>query len=154
MMPSQFKRLSRWRSIQSFGVPFPYFSSIPGCRIALAIVERALEDDVAKSFHQRAMRIAFAISERVMLAVAGNPFLGHDGGGEPQPEPHWKRGEIVKTEAAMRLRAVKEQRDTYVRDMTRYHDEKNGHPPSSCPHAKTWHCRNSENQKEVRSTEP
>ena len=34
-MPSQFKRLRMWRSIQSFGVPLPYFSSMPGCRTAL-----------------------------------------------------------------------------------------------------------------------
>ena len=87
------------------------------------------------------MRIAFAISERVMLTMTGDPFLGNDGSGEPKPKPHWKRGEIVQTETAVSLRAVQEQRDTYVRDMTRYHDKKNGHPPSSCPYAETWHFR-------------
>src|SRR5678815_3942419 len=64
-----------------------------------------------------------------------------------KPEPHGKRGEIVQPETAVRLRAMQEQCDTNVRDMACYHDEENGHPPSSCPYAKTWHCLTPEKQR-------
>src|SRR6185437_10605960 len=37
-----------------------------------AVVERALEHDVAQTFQQRAMRIALAVGERVVLAMAGD----------------------------------------------------------------------------------
>ena len=70
-----------------------------------------------KSFQQRTVRIAFAVGERVMLPVAGDPLLGHDRRRQPQPEPHRKRGEIMQLHAAMRLRAMQKQRDADVREM-------------------------------------
>ena len=139
-MPSQLRRLRRWRSIQSFGRALAVLLEHAGLANGLAIVERALEDDVAKAFDQRAMRIALAISERVMLPVAGDPFLGHDRRGEPQPQAHGKRREVVQAKAAVRLRAMQEQRDAHVGQMTGDHDEKNRHPPSRRPNAKSRHC--------------
>ncbi len=44
----------------------------------LAVVECALENDVAKPFHERRVRIALTIGESVVLPVTGHPFLGHD----------------------------------------------------------------------------
>ena len=112
-----------------------------GLADGLAVVERALEDDVAKAFDERAMRIAFAIGERVVLAMAGDPFLGDDCGGQPEPEAHRQRRDVVEAHTAMRLGAVQEQRDADVREVTRDHDEQHGHPPSICEGAETWHCK-------------
>ena len=105
-----------------------------------AIVERALEDDVAQAFDQGAMRVTFTIREGVMLPMARHPFLRDDGRGEPEPEPHGEGGEIMQPNAAMCLCAMQEQRNAHIREMTRDHDEQNRHPPSRCPYPKPWHC--------------
>ena len=90
---------------------------------------------------ERAVRIAFAIGERVMLAMAGDPFLGDDGGREPQPEPHRQRGEIVQPHTAVSLRAVKEQRDAHVREVTRDTTNRIGIHHRAAQPPKSWHCR-------------
>ena len=91
------------------------------------------------------MRIAFAIGERVVLAMAGDPFLGDDGRGQPEPEAHRERGDVVQPNAAVGLRAVQEQRDADVGEVTGDDDEQDGHPPAGCPRAKSWHCVYSKN---------
>ena len=105
----------------------------------LPIVEGALEDDVAESFHQRAVRIALAVGERVVLAVAGHPFLGDDRCREPQPEPHRKRGEIMQLYAAMCLRAMQKQRDADVGECPAITMNRTRLPPVCCPASKIRH---------------
>ena len=83
----------------------------------------------AQAFDERAVRIAFAIGERVVLAMARDPFLRDDRRGEPQPEAHRQRGDRVQVHAAMRLRAMQEQRDADVRDVAGDDDEQHRHPP-------------------------
>src|SRR5262249_32846655 len=85
----------------------------------LAIVERTLEDDVAEALDEGAMRIAFAIGKCVVLAMAGDPFFRDDGGGQPEPDPHRQRRDIVELHAAMRLVPMKEQSDAHVGEVAR-----------------------------------
>ena len=59
-----------------------------GLAHGIAVVEGAFEEDVAQPFDEWAVRISFTIGERVVLAMAGDPFLGARRGGEPQPEAH------------------------------------------------------------------
>ena len=103
-MPSQFRRLRRARSIQSFGRALAVLLEHAGLANRAPVVEGALEDDVAKTFEERAVRVAFAIGERVVLTMAGDPLLGDDRRGEPEPEAHGERRDVVKTHAAMGLR--------------------------------------------------
>ncbi len=100
-----------------------------GLAHCLAVVEGALEHDVAKPFDQRRMRITLAVGERVVLAMAGHPFLGDDRRREPEPEAHRERGEVVQPDAAMGLRAMQEERDADVGEVTGDDDEQDGHPP-------------------------
>src|SRR5206468_1424175 len=88
---------------------------------------------IAQAFHERAMRIAFAVGECVMLAVTGDPLLRDDRGAEPQPEAHRYRGQAVELHGAMCLRAMEEERDANVGDVTGYYDEQHRHPPRRCP---------------------
>ena len=119
-----------------------------------AVVEGALEDDVAKSFDQGAVRIAFAIGEGVVLPMAGDPFLGDDRRSEPEPEPHGKRGEVVQPHAAVGLRAMQEQRDTHVRDVTRDRMKRTGihHRAAHTPKPGIAELRKS--GRDVRTAEP
>ena len=130
-MPSQFRRLEQVALDPVVRRALAVLLEHAGLADGLAVVEGALEDDVAQAFDERAMRIAFAIGERVMLAMAGDPFLRDDRRGEPEPEAHRERGEVVQPHAAMRLRAMEEQRDADVREMARDDDEQHGHPPSA-----------------------
>ena len=106
----------------------------------LPIVERALQDDLAKPLHQRRMRIALAVRERVVLPVAGHPLLRHDRRREPQPHPHRDLGELAERHAAMRLRAMQKQRHADVREMTGDDHEEHRLPPVRRPHCESWHC--------------
>src|SRR5690348_4745733 len=106
----------------------------------LAVVERALEQDLAQSLDHRAVRVALAIGERVVLAMAGDPFLGDDGRGEPEPEAHRRRRNSVESDAAMGLRPMKKERDADVRDVPCDDDEEHGHPPLACPGTEMEHC--------------
>src|SRR5688572_11082415 len=75
----------------------------------------------------------------MMLAVARDPFLRHDRRRKPEPEPHWKRGEIMQLDAAVCLCAVKEQRHADIGEMTGDHDEENRLPPVRRPASKIRH---------------
>src|SRR5512143_169103 len=121
--------------------PLPVLLEHPWLPDGAAIIERALEDDVAQTFDYRAMRIALTVGERVVLAMAGHPFLGHDGRRAPEPQPHWERGKIVQSNTAVRLRPMEEHRDAHVRELARYDDKQHGHPPSRRPEAKACHCQ-------------
>src|SRR5258707_1364733 len=91
----------------------------------------------------RTVWISLAIGKRMVLPVAGNPFLGHDGRGQPQPQTHRRRCERMQPNAAMRLRAVQEEGDAHVREMAGDRNEKDRHPPTFTPGAKTWHLQRS-----------
>ena len=110
-----------------------------GLAHGLAIVEGALEQDVPEAFEERAMWIAFAIGERVVLAMAGDPLLRDDGRREPEPDTHRKRGDVVQSHAAMCLRAMEEERDADVGDVASDDDEDDRHPPSSGQFPEPWH---------------
>jgi hypothetical protein len=67
-MPSQFSGVSNARSINRSVFPSVLLQHT---RLAPAVRCRTLlQDDVAKAFEQRAVRVAISISERVVLAVA------------------------------------------------------------------------------------
>src|SRR5205814_668421 len=83
----------------------------PGLPDRLSIVEGPFEDDVAKPLDQRAMRITFAIGKRVVLSVTGDPLLGDDCRGEPQPEAHRKGGEVVQVAGYTSRHSRREPRD-------------------------------------------
>jgi hypothetical protein len=100
------------------------------------------------------MRIAFAISERVVLSVAGNPLFRNDCRREPKPKPHWQRGKVMESKSAVGLRAVQEERNADVREVAGNDDEEDWHPPSSCHRAKTWHCLTPQSERKDRSSEP
>ena len=89
----------------------------------LSIVEGTLDDDVAKPFQKGAVRIALAVGERVVLAVAGDPLLGDDCGGQPEPDPHRKRRQHMEFDPTVRLRTMQEERDTHVGDVPRDDDK-------------------------------
>ncbi len=103
------------------------------------VVERTLEHNVAKPLEEWAMWIAVPIRECMMFSMTGNPFLRDDRSGEPQPEPHRKRREIMQAHAAVGLRPMKEQGHADVGDMPRDQDEQNRSPPTSGPQPETWH---------------
>jgi hypothetical protein len=46
----------------------------------------------------------------------------------------------MQSNTTVRLGSMEEQRHTHVGEMARYDDKQHGHPPSSCPEAKPWHC--------------
>ena len=105
----------------------------------VAIVEGALQDDVAEPFEHGAMRITLAVGERVVFAVAGDPLLGHDGRRQPEPNAHRDRGHGVKRHAAVGLRAVQEQRNAHVREVAGDDHEQNGDPPVRRPASESKH---------------
>jgi hypothetical protein len=53
----------------------------------------------------------------VVLAVDGNPGLGHRGGGEPQPETEEMTDDGMQVQRPMRLRAVQKDGDAGDGDM-------------------------------------
>jgi hypothetical protein len=77
------------------------------------------------------MRIALSIGERVMLAVARDPFLRDDGRRQPKPESHGKRRDIMEPNATMCLRPMEEECYADVGYVASDDDEDDGHPPSS-----------------------
>jgi hypothetical protein len=89
------------------------------------------------------VRISFAIGKRVVLSVAGDPFLRDNGSRQPQPETHGQCCEKMQLNTSMRLGAMKKQRDTDVGEMTGYDDEKNGLPPIGRPASEIGHYNNS-----------
>jgi hypothetical protein len=58
-----------------------------------------------------AVRVFFGFALGVVLAVDGDPLLGHHAGAEPQPEAEEVRGDRAEVHGAMGLRAVQEDRD-------------------------------------------
>src|SRR5262249_2215060 len=50
-----------------------------------AVVERTFEDDVAQPLEEWAMGIAFAVGERVVLTMAGDPLFRDNRRREPEP---------------------------------------------------------------------
>src|SRR2546423_8843401 len=111
----------------------------PGLPDRLSIVESPFEDDVAEPLHQRAVRITLAIGKRVVLSVTGDPLLGDDCRGEPQPQTHRKSGEVVQFYTAMRLSAMQKQGDRNVGEVSCYNHKQNRLPPRRCPAAKIRH---------------
>src|ERR1700694_3039172 len=105
----------------------------------LSIVEGAFQHDVPQSFHERAVRIPFAICERVVLSMTCHPFLGDDGCREPQPEPHWQGCEEVQLDSTMGLSPVQKERNGHIGEVSSNYYEKNRLPPSRCPASKIRH---------------
>ena len=73
----------------------------------------------------RAVRILGRLDLRVVLAVDGDPLLGHHAGREPEPEPEEMADRRMQIERAVRLRAVQEDRhagDRHVRHRQREDD--------------------------------
>jgi hypothetical protein len=85
------------------------------------------------------MRIALSISERVVLAVASDPFFGDDGRREPKPDSHGKRRDVMEPHAAMCLRSMEEERYADISYMASDDDEYDRHPPSSGQFPEPWH---------------
>ncbi len=85
------------------------------------------------------MWISLSIGKRVMLAMACNPFLGDDRGGEPQPQSHRQRCEIMQLYTAVGLSTMQKQRHTNIGQMTGDDDEKNRLPPVRRPASKIRH---------------
>jgi len=83
--------------------------------------------------------ISFAIGEGMMLPVTGNPLLRHDSRRQPEPQTHWQLRQVVELHTAMRLRAMKKQRNTDVGYVAGNDDEKNWFPPISRPASEIGH---------------
>src|SRR5690606_28745568 len=65
----------------------------------------------------RAVRIALALAERMMLAVHRDPFFRRRAGIHPEPEPEEMPYGRVEIHRAVRLVAMKVQRDADHRDV-------------------------------------
>jgi hypothetical protein len=76
----------------------------------LDVVEHVAELNGPETHQRGAMRIAFLIGERVVLAVHGNPFLRRQPGRQPQREPEEPRGHGMKDQRPVTGRAVQENR--------------------------------------------
>ncbi len=96
---------------------------------SLSIVERAFENDVPQALHQGAVRVTLAVRESVMLPMARDPLFGDDRGRKPQPNAHWKRGEVMKLDSAMGLRPMQEQSNGHIREVSGNDDEQHWLPP-------------------------
>jgi hypothetical protein len=95
----------------------------------LVIKEDAAEYDLKEPFLHGRMWIALTIGERVVLAMAGNPLLSNDTGGQPQPEAHEVRNRGMKHHAFMRGRSMQIQSDAKVCDMAQRYHVQNRDPP-------------------------
>jgi hypothetical protein len=87
------------------------------------------------------VRIAFAISESVMLPMARHPLLRHYRSRQPEPDTHGQLGKIVQLYTAMGLRAMQEQRDRHIGEMARDYYEQHRLPPSGRPASKIRHYK-------------
>ena len=105
----------------------------------LAVVEGALEDDLAEPLDEGAVGVALTVGEGVVLPVAGHPLLGDDGGRQPEPGAHGKLGEVVEPHALVRLLPVQEERDADVRQVACDDDEQYGLPPVGAPASEIRH---------------
>jgi hypothetical protein len=85
------------------------------------------------------MWISLAIGERVVLPMAGHPFLRDDRRGQPKPEPHGQRREIMQPNTSMRLRAMEKKRYADIGYVARDNDENDRHPPSCRQFPEPWH---------------
>ena len=71
----------------------------------------------------------------MVLAVNRNEFLGHEAGGQPQPEPEKMRRQWMQVERAVGLVAVQVNRHADHGDVREEQSEKNNLPPSQAPGA-------------------
>ena len=99
------------RSIQSSGVPAPYFSSVSWLRAFLAVELGAFQQHLADADDLRAVRVFLGLAPRVVLAVDRSPVLRDHAGGKPQPEAEEMADRGMQIERPMRLAAVQENGD-------------------------------------------
>ena len=83
----------------------------------------------------RAVRVVRGLALGVVLAVDGDPFLGHHAGTQPEPEAEKVRWDPVQVHRAMRLRTVQENGDAGDGDMGRHQRVQNDLPPGQVPQA-------------------
>src|SRR6185312_2590365 len=68
----------------------------------------ALQEDSLQAEEHRAVRIALAIGEYVVLAVNGHPLAGHRTRAEPQPEAEYVAHHGMQLDRIVSLLAVQE----------------------------------------------
>src|SRR5690606_968371 len=86
-----------------------------------AIKLRTFEQNLLQTENLRAVRIALALRERMVLAMHRDPFLGRRTGVHPEPEAEEVPQRRMKITRAMRLLAMEIQRDGDHRDVHPHH---------------------------------
>jgi hypothetical protein len=95
-----------------------------------AVQLAALQQHGADAARDRTVRVVFGLALGVVLAVDGDPLLGHHAGRQPQPEAEEVRRNRVQFERAVRLRAMQEDRHRRDRQVRRDQREEQDLPPS------------------------
>ena len=88
-----------------------------------AVQFRALEQDLFKAQHLRAVRVLLGLAFSVVLAMHRDPLAGDDTGSEPQPEAEKHPHGRMQVEATVGLLAMQVNGDSDDGQVTRDHGE-------------------------------
>jgi hypothetical protein len=134
------------RSSQSFGL-LDHVLVLHG----FLVEEDAAEGDLEHTLRHRRMRIAFAIAERVVLPVAGDPLHGRDARRRPQPRAHERLDNGMKLHPFVRCRTMQIERDAEIRYVAENDDIDDGNPPREGEGAESRHLHYSGPRKKSES---